>query len=118
MQQTNLTHTQGDTLTRKITVVYGDNIPINITGYEFIFTLKSKIDSVTNDVGCILQKKWTTPSDPTNGITTLLCSNLEMTLPAQAYFYDIQWYNPATGEVKTFIAGKFIITSQITNSIT
>lgn len=114
---TNLTHVRGDTLSRVITIRngHGESGIFNITDYRFWFTLKSRREDT--DAEAVCQTNWTSHTNPTEGVTTLLVPASTMdTIDIGTYFYDIQMVKD--GVVTTVARGEFEVVWNITDSTT
>jgi hypothetical protein len=111
----NLTVYKGDDKDFNLTLTDGDNnTPINITGDTIWFTVKE--NETDADPG-VLQKEITSHTSPTTGQTTISLSNSDTgNLTPAEYYYDIQRVT-AAAKVQTLVKGRFIVTQDITTSI-
>lgn len=92
----------------------GAGTPIDITGFSVWFTVKDAIGD--SDPG-VIQKIVTNHDDPTNGSTSFQVSHTDTSgLSEKAYLYDIQ-YNDANGSPVTVVRDYFVITNDVTQSI-
>lgn len=86
---TNLQIYEGNDKTYTLTITDGDDVAIDITGYEILFTVKKKITDSDNDA--IISKNVTSHIDPTNGITNITVSRADTKDVKPAFYpYDIQ----------------------------
>ena len=69
------------------------------------------------DARALIQKSWTSHSDPTNGITTLTLSSSDTNRAPGAYFFELQ-IKDGSGNISTSYSGRLIILSDIINKIT
>lgn len=110
-----INHPRKTTLSRLVTIKTNE-LPFNITGYTFYFTIKNISDNVNNDDSALFTKTWTTHSDPTNGQTLLTATASEMDIPENTYKYDIQ-AKSATGEIMLVSYGNLIIEDIVTEEV-
>ena len=113
MATTNFEQVRGTSIQETITVRV-NGAPIDITGYTFYFTVKTTPDDVVDDSTALIQKTWTTHSNPTAGETILLVDAADTDIPKGTYFYDIQYKSPS-GLVEGSGAKKFKILESATN---
>ena len=79
-----------------------DGVAVNITGWKVYFTLKkNKSDS---DDDAILKKDITVHTEPLNGKTQILLTDVETDTLSGVYYYDIQ-YKDTSADIKTPILG-------------
>lgn len=75
----------GDSRTLELT------FPFDITGCTVFFTVKSSSDlGGTDDNSALIEKTVTSHTDPTNGKTNIVLSNIDTRIDADKYVYDIQ----------------------------
>lgn len=100
-----------------------DGTAVNITGWEFWFTirLKSTVDTITSDTDdtdAIYSLNWTSHTDPTAGETLLevpyTATNLD---PRSDYYYDIQ-VKTSANKIYTLVVGDLFIIADSTRSTT
>lgn len=97
-------------------VITENNQPINITGYEYWFTLKQNIDSP--DPGQIQVISLPSGQDATNGILNILVPNTNTsTLAAGTYFYDVQQID-VSDQIRTILLGKVRVVKDVTRTST
>lgn len=95
-------------------VITENNQPIDITGYEYWFTLKSNIDSA--DPGQIQVIANPSGVDATNGIVNILVSHYSTyNIPAGTYHYDVQQIDIFT-QIKTILLGKVRVVKDVTRN--
>lgn len=114
---------RGDTKTFAITVVDINDLPIDITGWEFWFTMKA--EEYYSDVEAVIQKHVIIPLlDPEgllgNAIVTLASTETEI-IPIGTYLYDFQKVEQqAVGDppiVTTIMSGTVSVIHDITRSV-
>ena len=64
--------------------------PVNITGYEVLFTVKEQDYIGKGDDKALITKDITVHSDPTQGETTIVLSNEDTDIPAGNYYWDLR----------------------------
>lgn len=67
-----------------------DGVPINITGYEILFTVKKQEEIEKDDGVAVILKDITSHSNPTQGETELILTNEDTNIDAGEYYYDIR----------------------------
>lgn len=94
-----------------------DGAIVNITGYEYWFTLKTDIDSV--DPGQLQVSTTATGTDATNGIVYISVPNTSTyNLTAGTYNYDVQQADTSSPQIiKTILLGKVKVVKDVTRSI-
>jgi hypothetical protein len=105
---------RGDTPTIRCTIKsYSTGQALNLTDYTAIMTVKRQ--PYDDDVDALFQLTGTIAS-PTTGIATFSPTNAQTTKFVGEYYYDIQIYKSGP-DVKTVIAGRFIIGWDVTRKI-
>jgi hypothetical protein len=107
---------RGDTQRYRLTLTDAETgDPIDITGGSMWFTMKAKITD--NDADAVVQKHVTSHIDPANGVTEVVveASDTVDTKPG-TYYYDFQ-YVDSIGNVKTILAGKVKLLSDVTRTV-
>lgn len=110
----NITVTQGDIQAIVFQITDANDAAIDITGYTFFFTVKTKPDDDVTDASAIVKKNWDSHTTPVSGITTLNLTAAEMSIPLGVYYYDVQMQSGANDPV-TILSAKFTTIYQITN---
>jgi len=114
---------RGDTKTFKIVVADIDDVPVDITGWEFWFTMKA--DDYLPDTEAVIQKHISIPLLDAEGLlgnayVVLLSTETEV-IPIGTYFYDFQRVlQQAPGDppsVTTIMSGTISVISDITRSV-
>ena len=98
-----------------VTVKDANGDPINITGYTFWLTVK--IRETDPDEDAVIQKKVTSHTNPSAGITTFSLDTDDTDIDAKDYQYDIQM-KATSGAITTLLRGTFIILQEITQATT
>lgn len=102
---------RGDDKTWTFTFVDSDGNAIDITGYIFFFTVKSR--SQDTDAEAIISKDITILSDPTNGIMQVSVTNSETSINVGSYRFDLQWKD-TSDKIKTVTGpGDFVVLQDI-----
>jgi hypothetical protein len=70
--------------------------PVDITGYEVLFTLKKQCDIDKDDTYALISKDITDHTDPTAGETTLVLTNEDTDIEAGNYYYDLRLVKDGT----------------------
>ncbi len=86
---TDLSIYEGEDKTWTVTITNSAGTTIDITGYTFLFVVKSRIDDPDSDA--IISKEITVHSDPTNGQTQITINSADTEDIHGKYFYDYQW---------------------------
>ena len=73
----------------KITFTEND-VPVNITGYTILFTVKKQCDINKDDDFALIKKTITTHSDPTHGESTLILSSTDTDIDEGNYYWDLR----------------------------
>lgn len=96
----NLEAKRGDSLVFRFTFTYADTgLAVNISNWTIWFTLKKNEDDTDNNA--IVQKQFTTFTDPTNGKTTITAATPSETNNLLGkYLFDVQ-YKDNSGTVRT-----------------
>lgn len=112
---TTLKMTKGDDYSAKITLTDQDTgLPIDITGYEVTFTIKSVYTDT--DANAIYQQVVTNHTDPTAGETTISIPNSSsLGFEVRDYVYDVQT-KTLGGIVTTILKGTFRVGWDVTRS--
>lgn len=67
-----------------------DGEPLDITGYEILFTVKKQEEIKEDDDVALISKDITEHTDPTQGETELVLTNEDTNIEAGKYYYDIR----------------------------
>lgn len=102
---------RGDSWSRIMYFQDGDNSPIDITGWEIRFTVKSKIDDL--DPAAVISKIITVFSNPTAGEAEISLSTTDTNQSIGSYLFDIQ-VKTNLGEVITVLEGIINISQDVT----
>lgn len=86
---TDLSIYEGEDKVWTVTITDSSGTPIDITGYTFLFTVKTNIDDT--DTAAIIQKEITSHSDPTNGVTEITLIQSDTNNKDGKFLYDYQW---------------------------
>jgi hypothetical protein len=111
----NLEIYRGDTQIYELNFTDENGDAIDITDWVVWFTVKSDQNALDDDAD--IQVIVDTHSDPTNGKTVVELSNDDTDLEIGSYYYDIQTKD-SDDKIKTIVAGKFIVSRDITLNIT
>ena len=90
------------------------SVPIDITGYTFLFTVKSKISDT--DASAIIKKTITSHSDPTNGVTQIALVESDTEDQSGSYLYDFQRLDTSTDRAVILKRAKFTIEQRVGDS--
>ena len=91
---TDLSIYEGEDKTWTVTITNSSGTAIDITGYTFLFIVKSLISDT--DANAIINKKITSHSDPTNGVTEIAIDSADTNNINGKYIYDYQWLDVST----------------------
>lgn len=106
---------EGDDFPYVVTLKDEDGVAINLTGYTFYMTVKSKLDD--SDENAIFKKTVTSIPQATSGIVTIDIVRADtLNKKPGIYPYDIK-YKDDGGEVRTVIYGKFKLTQTATDDV-
>ena len=111
MAKINLSAYRGDLVEFPFVFKDGNGVAIDITGWILFFTLKNNIDD--SDNSAVLKVDVTSHTDPVNGKTEVILSNISTDSLAGEYFYDFQFKNNL-GEIKTIMSGIFEFLKDVT----
>jgi len=109
---------RGDSWDITVTIVDSSNNAIDISGNEYIFTLKSDID--TSDIDADLQYGPVSPGSPdgSNGILNFVIpGNFTKDLEGKTYKYDLQEVTSAN-KVSTILIGSLRVRKDVTITAT
>ena len=109
----NITVYRGDDFSTKIVFNDTNGVPINLTGWEFFFTIKLRVGD-PDSVAIVTVTE--APTDPLNGITQITVSNTITYNLLGSYYYDFQFKN-ASGNINTITSGTINFISDITRRI-
>ncbi len=103
------------TTTPDLTTTYSiAAVPLDITGYTFLFTVKSKASDT--DANAIIKKVLTTHSDPTNGVTEIPILEADTEDLSAVYLYDYQRLDGSTNRAVVLKKANFTIEQRIGDS--
>jgi hypothetical protein len=112
---TDLSIYEGTDCTWTVTLKDSDEAPIDITGYTFLFVVKSNIGDEDEDA--LIKKIITTHTDPTNGVTQITINSDDTIGKNGKYVYDYQ-YEDVGGSRKVILTkAKFTILQRVGDSI-
>jgi hypothetical protein len=104
---------RGDDWTLKLNITENNQI-VNITGYEYWFTLKSNIDS--SDPGQVQASTVASGLNATNGIVYISVPNTAThNIIAGTYNYDVQQID-TSNNITTILLGKVKVVKDVTRS--
>ena len=110
---------RGDTKAFDLSFTDSSGLPIDVTGHELWFTLKTSI--ADSDADAAFQKRIVFPgsAESQQGVATLVLTSEETgTIEPGTYFFDIQKVIPDTPPVvATLLSGKVSILPDITRSV-
>lgn len=107
---------RGCTLIIPVKVQDNDGQPIDLTGYEGIFTVKrSLMDYTVADEEAVLQHRFDIP-DATGGEFIIELTSLQMNFAPGDYFFDILLHNTTTDTVARITTMKFRLTGGPSNA--
>lgn len=89
-------------------------VPVDITGYTFLFTVKSKISD--SDANAIIKKEITSHSDPTNGVTEIVLVETDTQDLSGVYLYDYQRLDASASRAVVLRRANFTIEQRIGDS--
>lgn len=84
---------EGNDKTWTVAITDSTGTPIDITGYVFVFTIKSKASDSDSDA--IVKKLITEHISPTEGLTQITLKGSETIGKHGKYIYDYQWLDTA-----------------------
>jgi len=108
---TELSIYEGEDKTWDVTLTDGSGDPIDITGYTFLFVVKSKISD--EDDAAIIKKVITSHSDPTHGVTQIIIVEAETEDINGKYVYDFQMEDLAGLRTVLLKKAKFTIEQRV-----
>lgn len=111
---TDLTIYEGEDKTFTVTIKDSSGTAIDITGYTFLFTVKSKISDT--DADAIIKKVITSHSDPTNGVTQIALVESDTEDQSGSYLYDFQRLDTSTDRAVILKKANFIIEQRVGDS--
>jgi hypothetical protein len=113
MALTTITLIRSDTYDFNITFKDSAGDPIDITGYEVWFTVRTGLPktTVTDDTDATISKSYT--NGGATGIITVSLSSEDTDINAKTYKYDVQYKKPDT-TLKSSGAYDFIVAADIT----
>lgn len=103
IQKYNLVGVRGDSWSRTINFKNQAGSPIDITGWEIFFTVKTALSDT--DTNAVLQKNITSHTDPLNGLSAISFTAAETNNVSGKYHYDIQ-VKKSDGTIKTYLYGE------------
>jgi hypothetical protein len=108
---TDLSIYEGEDKTFTVTLTDSAGDPIDITGYTFLFTVKSKISD--SDADAIIKKEITNHSDPTNGVTQIALVESDTEDLSGSYLYDYQRLDGSLDRAVVLKRAKFTIEQRV-----
>jgi len=111
----NLKAFRGDDYGIELVLATADDIPINITGWLFFFTIKNQ--SSDPDSKALIRKTVPATLNPTAGRISIVLTNAETYNLQGAYYYDVQ-YKDNNGIVQTVTSGDITFETDITRRTT
>ena len=111
---TDLSIYEGEDKTWTVSVTDSSNNAIDITGYTFLFVVKSKISDGDSDA--IIKKTITSHSDPTNGLTQITIDSADTEDINGKYVYDYQWLDASTNRRVVLKKAEFRVEQRIGDS--
>lgn len=97
-----------------LTFTYNDGVtPIDLTGVELKFSVKSKSDKLQNDNKALIEKTITAHTDAENGLSQLILSTTDTDISAGSYKWDIRMQITETDRNNTN-TGDFIVEEKVT----
>lgn len=109
---TNLEVFEGNDKTFNVTItISGTGLPLDITGYKFLFTVKNNINDL--DSNAIISKDITSHVIPASGTTTIPILRADTLNQVGNKFYDYQWCTSGAQLRKTIMNGNFIIKQSV-----
>lgn len=113
---TNLDIYEGEDKTWTVTITDSAGDPIDITGYTFLFMVKTNISDT--DANAIITKQITSHSDPTNGVTQIALDSSDTEDSSGKYVYDYQWLDTSTKRRPILKEGTFEIEQRVGDDFT
>ena len=110
----NLRAFRGDDYALQLVLTDVDSVPIDITGWEFYFTIKN--NRTDPDDIAVISKDIPATVNPTSGILSIILTAAEVNNLSGAYFYDIQY--KASGIIQTITHGSITFETDITRRTT
>lgn len=102
----------------KFTDKDNDNLPLDITGYTVMYTIKK--DPADADADAILALDVTEHTNPTQGVTVIEVTDNDWNtgykgdpVPSGQYYFDIQ-YVDTSGKPKTVVIGTVLVIQDVT----
>jgi len=111
---TELSIYEGEDKTWTVTIVDSAGDAIDITGYTFLFVVKTKIDDSDSDA--VISKEITSHSDPTNGVTQIAIDSSDTANISGKYVYDYQWIDSTTKRRVVLKKAEFNIEQRVGDS--
>ncbi len=106
-----LTIYEGNDKSWTITIKDSEDDAIDITGYTFLFTVKSKISD--EDADALISKNITSHTSPTTGVTTLSVDRTDtVDLKPSSYPCDLQMIDTSSKRT-TIFKGTFSVSQSV-----
>jgi hypothetical protein len=103
----------GDTKNYTLTFTDSDDNPLDLTGAAVWYTVKERASDL--DTSALIQKKITSHTDATGGVTLLSLSATDTDIDPGDYVYDFQLVS-ASGEITTLTNGIIKFRQDITRN--
>lgn len=111
---TDLTIYEGEDKTWLVTILDSAGDPVDITGYTFLFVVKSNICDA--DADAIIKKEITSHQDPTNGVTQIPINEADTENLSGKYTYDYQWSSTASDRKVVLKKAGFLVEQRVGDS--
>ncbi len=109
---TDLNIFEGNDKTWSVTLTTsGTGEPLDISGYEFLFTVKDNIND--SDSAALISKNITSHTTPASGITAIQIDREDTLNLVGTKYYDYQWATSGADLRQTVMNGKFKISQSV-----
>ena len=109
--RTKLDIMRGDDKWYLLTFTDADDVAIDITDWTIFMTVKAKMTDT--DANAKITSTVTSHYDPTAGQTRIHITDVQSTIDAASYYYDIQ-VKKSDGDIVTVMYGDFVVRQDVT----
>lgn len=102
---------EGADKTWDVTITDSGGTAIDITGYTFLFVVKSNLSD--EDPVAIIKKIITSHSDPTNGVTQIIIDEADTADKHGKYLYDLQMEDASGNRSVVMKKAKFTVEQRV-----
>ena len=105
---------RGDDCQFELTFVDIDGDPIDLTGATIYLTVKKNLTDSDDDA--VINKSYSSFSDPTSGVTVIDLSHTDTSIPVRGYYFDIQ-VEDASNKITSTRSGRFIVYQDVRTDV-